>query len=434
MSISRLLKIIAGVESISYDSFRVEGLGGNAKIIITARIPSRKKSRCSRCHHKAAYYDRPYEKRRWRALDLATSKLFIEAAVRRVHCPLCGVVTEHVPWARPSSRFTKNFEERVAWLTTHNSKESVSKLMRIAWSTVGDICFRVYDALCEGRPSPLNGLRYLGIDETSYKKGHKYMTVVVNHETASVVWCQKGHGKEVLSRFFEQLTPEQRASIELVSADGARWIHDCVASYCPNAKRCVDPFHVVSWATEALDAARRDLWQSWRGAMAKKEKRGRGRPRKDEFIDTSEKDAVNAIKQARFALLKNPENLTQNQQIKLQMIEAEHPYLHKAYALKERLRLIFKMAPEKAKAAIKLWYKLAKRSRIPAFIELADKIKRHRPQILNSIRNRLSNARIEAINNKIKLTIRMAYGFRNMENLIALVMLRCSNVKIELPW
>lgn len=108
--------------------------------------------------------------------------------------------------------------------------------------------------------SRFDGLVNIGIDETSYKKGYKYMTVVVNHDTASVVWCSKGYEKEVLSLFFEKLRPEQRASIRCVSADGARWIASCVEEYCPNAERCVDPFHVVSWATEALDKVRRQAW------------------------------------------------------------------------------------------------------------------------------------------------------------------------------
>ena len=96
----------------------------------------------------------------------------------------------------------------------------------------------------------------IGIDETSYKKGHKYMTVIVNHETGALIWAKKGHGKEILESFFEELTDKQRENIKLVSADGARWIKDCIEEYCPNAQRCVDPFHVVMWANEALDKVR----------------------------------------------------------------------------------------------------------------------------------------------------------------------------------
>ncbi len=142
----------------------------------------------------------------------------------------------------------------------HCAKSTVAKLIRVEWHTVGGICQRVYEELERKGAPRFDGLVNIGIDETSYKKGHKYMTVVVNHDTASVVWCGIGYGKEVLSRFFELLTEEQRKSIRCVSADGARWIADCVAAYCPNATHCIDPFHVVSWATDALDQVRREAW------------------------------------------------------------------------------------------------------------------------------------------------------------------------------
>ena len=132
--------------------------------------------------------------------------------------------------------------------------------MRVEWHTVGGICKRVYQEMEESRSSRFNGLVNIGIDETSYKKGHKYMTVVINHDKSSVIWCAPGYGKDVLSQFFELLSEEQRASIRCVSADGARWIASCVEEYCPNAQRCIDPFHVVSWATDAFDQVRREAW------------------------------------------------------------------------------------------------------------------------------------------------------------------------------
>lgn len=120
------------------------------------------------------------------------------------------------------------------------------------------ICRQIYQELEAARPSRFNGLVNTGIDETGYKKGHKYMTVVINHDTASVVWCGKGLVKEVLSQSFELLTEDQRASIRCVSADAGRWIDFCVEKYCLNAQRCVDPFHVVSWAIDALNQVRRE--------------------------------------------------------------------------------------------------------------------------------------------------------------------------------
>ena len=117
--------------------------------------------------------------------------------------------------------------------------------------------------------APLN-LVNIGIDETSYKKGHKYITIVVNHDTNTVVWVYKGFGKEVLEKFFKGLTEKQRSSIKLVSGDGARWIESTVHRFCPKAIFGIDPFHVVSWCTEVLDAVRKEEWNNARNELKKR--------------------------------------------------------------------------------------------------------------------------------------------------------------------
>jgi transposase len=156
-------------------------------------------------------------------------------------------------------------------------RSALAELMRIDWHTVGGICARV-EASLEGAAGRgrLDGLRRIGVDETSYKKGHKYMTVVVDHDSGRGVWAAKGHGKAQLDAFFDLLDDGQRSSIEVVTADGARWIADVVAARLPGAVLAVDPFHAVSWATAALDDLRRQTWREARGEP--RAKRGRGRP------------------------------------------------------------------------------------------------------------------------------------------------------------
>jgi transposase len=132
-------------------------------------------------------------------------------------------------------------------------------------------------------------------------------------------------------------------------------------------------------------------------------------------------------------LLKNPENLTQNQQAAMEMLIKSDKRLYRAYLLKEGLRSVFKFTHEEAIIELNKWLAWAARCRIPEFVELGKKIKRHYDAILSSIKNELSNARIEAVNNKIKVTIRMGYGFRNIDNLIALVRLKCGGCDITLP-
>ena len=128
------------------------------------------------------------------------------------------------------------------------SRIAVAAFMRISWNTVGPIIERVEKDLDINPNARFDNLVRIGVDETSYRKGYKYITTVVNHDTGNVIWVAKGHGKTIFEQFFKLLTPEQRNSIQLVSGDGAKWIDECIKEYCPNANRCVDPFHVIEWA------------------------------------------------------------------------------------------------------------------------------------------------------------------------------------------
>lgn len=399
-----------------------------------------KQCRCPHCNNgkKLPRYDT--HSSRWRGLDCGGLIIEIESEVPRVSCPVHGVVTAEVPWAFPNSRFTKDFDLTVAWMAKHVNKSAVCSYMRISWETVGRCISRTREYLEPDTASRLSGLKRIGIDETSYSKGHKYITTVINHDTNTVVWVSKGHGKAVLENFFQTLTAEQRADIEVITGDGARWITDCVEEYCPDSLRCTDPFHVVEWATAALDEIRKEAWRDANAKLKeiqKEVKRGRGRPSADDEESqrlTEAKDKAKNIKNSRYALGKAPENLTENQKVKLAMIQANDGRLYRAYQLKESLRLLLKTKdPGKAEAELNHWLSWAQRCRIPSFVELGRKIKRHKEYILNFIRTGLSNARVEANNNKISLIIHRSFGFRNLNNLADLIMLVCSSLVIPLP-
>jgi transposase len=431
--ISSLIKKFLNVNDIVIEDVCFEVNDEDESLVIKARPTKAAQGRCGICDRKSKGYDGGNATRRWRSLDLGAAKTFIEAPARRVRCKEHGVVAAKVPWARHGARMTYAFEDTVAWMMLHMSRSTVSSLMRVAWNTAGHIAKRVHDDLKGANPGMFDNLRRIGIDETSYKKGHKYMTVIVNHDTGALIWAAKGHGKKVLDAFFVSLNPEQKASIRYVTADGARWIADSVREHCPNAERCIDPFHVVGWATEALDGVRRDAWrdamkESYGVKTAKKKpgraKKGQGKPgkRKGE-----------TVKGLRYALLKNPDALTAGQAAAVEMIAKSDGRLYRAYLLKEKLRLLLKLPLELAAEALDGWIKWARRCRIPQFVELQKKIARHKDAITATVRHGLSNARVEAVNNKIKLTVRIGYGFRNIDNLIALVMLRCSGIKLTLP-
>lgn len=395
---------------------------------------------CPHCHSAVKFYDYISSKEKiWRTLDF--NGIIIELAYRvpRIKCPEHGVVTAEVPWAFPGSKFSKDFDMMVAFLSMAMSKKAISELMRIDWETVGRCIERAMTVLEPDPSRRLNGLVNIGIDETSYKKGHKYITVVVNHDTNEVVWLADTHGKNVLKRFFEGLTTEQLATIQNVSADGANWITECVEEFIPQAHRCCDAFHVVQWATDALDSVRKrrlaDYNQKIKLMEAGKEKK-RGRPHKsDEMAKALKeiKDEKSLIRRAKYSLGKAPEHLTEKQRVNLEIITRRDKQLLRAYALKEDLRSILKMTDcEEAKIELDKWKWRASHSRIEEFKKLYEKVKSKEKYILNTIKYRISNARVESINNKIKLTVRAAYGFRNIENMFAMIYLHCSNIKVPL--
>ena len=243
-----------------------------------------------------------------------------------------------------------------------------------------------------------------------------------------------------MEQFFRQLSPEQLSSIRVVTGDGAKWITDCVNEFTTDCERCIDPFHVVEWATEALDEVRREVWREAHDEAvqaAKAHPRGKGRPTADDKearIVAAAKAKADEIKNSAFALGKAPEHLTESQRAKIAMIAENNDRLYRAYRMKETLRLLLKIKDEEeAEVELNRWLWWASHSRIPAFKELYKKIKRHKRHILNTIRLGMSNARIEATNNKIKLIIRKAYGFRNIQNMLDMVYLVCSDLRIPLP-
>jgi transposase len=387
-------------------------MGSEGEVIVAVRPAWRERDRCGICRRRSPGFDLGEGRRRWRAMDLGTTLAFVEAQAPRVRCRRHGVVVCAVPWARHGSRFTRAFEDQVAWLAVHCSKTATAELMRVAWRTVGGICARV--AAEAGREVDLLcGLRRIGIDEISHRTGQRYLTVVVCHDTGRLVWAAAGRDRQTVERFLDALGEERCKQIELVSCDMAGWIAGPIADRLPDAVRCVDPFHVVQLATDALDEVRREVWNEARRA--------------------GHDQLARRLKGARYALWKNPERLTQRQQAKLAMIQQTNRRLYRAYLLKEQLRQIYRLEPGPAIALLDAWIAWARRCRLPSFVKLAKTISAQRAGIVAAIEHGLSNARVEAINTQIRLITRRAFGFHSADALIALAMLTLADLCPPLP-
>lgn len=394
------------------ESVELVGEGAAEVLVVGVRPTRSRRLRCSRCDRRCRGYDQGEGRRRWRGLDLGTVRVYVEADAPRVSCPEHGVVVAAVPWARPGSRFTATFEDTCAWLAAHAAGSVVAELLRCSWRSVTRIVARVV-ADAAGRTDQLAGLRRIGIDEIAYRKGHRYLLVVVDHDTGRLVWAAPGRDTATLGAFFDALGQARAEALTHVSADGAEWIHTVVAQRAPQAVVCLDPFHVVAWATKALDEVRRGLVNGLRSD---------GHP-----------EQAKALKGSRWALIKNPEDLTGEQRSTLASIAGTNKGLYRAYLLKEQLRAVFAAKGEWGRVLLAGWLAWARRSRLPAFVKLARTIERYRPLIWNTLDHGLSNARSEATNTHLRLLTRRAYGFHTPDALIAMAMLTRGGLCPDLP-
>jgi transposase len=402
----------------------------------------------------------------WRHLDLGVWRLEIRATLRQLRCPEHGVHVEGVPFARHRARFTRDFDDLVAWLTTKADKTTITRLVRIDWQTIGRIIKRVGEELIDG--DRLEGLFEISIDEVAWRTGHRYLTLVAGHARGCVVWGTEGKGQAAADAFFDELDapaddstpplsgrpssePEPaimvpfgpcptvpaghgiqgawlepdleidpaivaRASrLRAVSMDMTGGYAKSVRANAPQATIVIDNYHVVQLATKALDEVRREHWNELRAAGAK--------------------DAARQFKHDRWALLKNPDDLTDTQADALAEIQAIGGKVARAWTMKEMVRAIFAkgLTVETVSKLIDRLLARLSRSRLEPFVRLGRTIRKHREGILAARRLQLSNARAESLNNKVKLLVRRAYGFHSANAALALVHLVCGPVTLTLP-
>ena len=300
----------------------------------------------------------------WRAVDLGLWRLEIRCRLRRLRCPEHGAHVEGVPFARDGARFTRDFEDVVAWLATKTDQTATCRLMRIDWETVGRIIKRVGDELLPA--DRLTDLFDISLDEVAWRKGHRYLTLVGDHREGCVVWGTEGKGQAAADQFFEALDPPAdrsaqphrapepaimvpfgpcptvpaghgiqgawlagdvelepamfaRASrLRAVSMDMTGGYAKSVRQHAAQAEIVIDNYHVVALATKALDEVRREHW--------------------NELRVTGELGAAKAFKDARWSLLKNPEHLTDRQAATLAALQTAGGKIPRAWAHKETVR------------------------------------------------------------------------------------------------
>lgn len=400
MRATTLLKTILGIKftHVTGVSFTEEGL-------VCEVAPTTSVARCGSCWSKV--YD-VYDKREryWRHLDLGGMKTELRYAIRRVDCPRCGVTTELVPWASHGSNFTDAFEQTTAYLAQACSQTVVAEMMRVAWRTVGAIITRVVARVAPA--DRLAGLTHIGVDELSYRKHHEYVTIVVDHTTGNVVWAHPGKNADTLREFFVELGETRCAELKAVTIDMSAAYRAAAEEHAINADIIFDRFHVQKLAHDALDEVRR---AEVRGLVEPEDRR--------------------ALKRTRFALQKNPWNMTAIEKGKLVDVQRTNRTLYRAYLLKESLAAILdRRQPNVAKKKLVEWISWATHAGIAPFAKAAHTIERHLEGIVAYIATGLSNGRSEGLNGKARTLTRRAYGFHSSSSLIGMLFLCCSGITL----
>jgi transposase len=455
---SRLLDLPGvWVRSVSFEPDRV---------LVTVAL-RRRRLRCPKCSYSTRHREsKQHHESVWRHLDLGRWRLEVRARLRRLRCPEHGAHVEGVPFARDGARFTRDFENLVAWLATKTDKTATCRLTRIDWLTIGRVIERVGGELIDG--DRLSDLFEISIDEVAWRKGHRYLTLVGDHRRRCVVWGCEGKGQAAADEFFAELDPPPEAAepehakqprqapepaimvpfgpcptvasghgiqgawlrgdqelepaifarasrLRAVSMDMSDGYAKSVRQHASQAVICIDNFHVVQLATKALDEVRREHWNDLRAA--------------------GDRGAAKDFKDSRWSLLKNPADLTDTQADTLARLHAAGGKVPRAWAMKEMVRAIFaaRLTVDTVAELIDRLLARLSRSRLKPFVRLGRTIRKHRPGILAARRLNISNARAEAMNNKVKLIVRRAYGFHSANAALALVHLTCGPDTLTLP-
>lgn len=367
---------------------RTEYAQGGAILHIRTR---KDKIHCPKCHSKDVVCSGTVV-RDFKSLPMGDRPITLRMTVQRLECKHCGcVVQEEISFAKPKCQYTKRMAKYVQKLCQYMSITDVAKHLHMSWNTVKNInkehLKRKYS-----KPN-LNNLRIIGIDEFAVKKGHVYMTIVVDLLSGEVVYVGDGKGKDALDDFWKMLA-KSKCKIEAVATDLSAAYIAAIKEHLPDAVQVFDHFHVVKLANEALDKVRIDTYKS-----------------------LGPTEQPKAIKGLRWILLGNREELdSDDASQRLEKALEVNADLATAYYLKEDLRRIWhQLDKEHAEILLTNWIQQARASGVKPMMKLADTIERHANGILAFYDYSITSGKVEGINNKIKTIKRKAFGYRDNE-------------------
>lgn len=346
---------------------------------------------CHKCHTPALTVHAQGRRRFIQDLNLAHRAIWLDVEYRKVWCEQCdGVRVEHLSFCGAGQRVTHRLARYIHDLCRHLTVKEVAERFELHPTTVKDID-KAFLAE-EFAQTDYTDLKVLAIDEIALKKGHHYMTVVLDYLSGRVVWMGEGRSMETLDQFFAGMTDDQKAAIEAVAMDMWEAYINRVQHHCPQAHIVFDFFHVVQGFGRVIDKIRRD-----------------------EYLQASQEDR-DILKGSRYLLLKNEENLTAKQRPRLQKLLAMNETLNTVYILKDQLKMVYYYSdPELVQQALDDWCRMAQSVNHPSMQAFIKKLRFFEYGILNHADYPIGTSVLEGVNNKIKLLKRRAYGYHDAE-------------------
>jgi transposase len=376
------------------------------EITIRVEYPRGELLQCPECEQVCPGYDRKV--RRWRHLNTMQFKTIIESEVPRVECPTHGVKSIGVPWAEDRSRFTALFEAyAINVLLAVRSKVQAEELAEISWDQVDLIMDRAVARGMDRRE--IEKLRYCGIDEKSFGKGHNYASILHDLEGKRVLEVVHTRTTEAASELWQRIPEQQRKQIEAVAMDMWQPYMESTATHVPQADIVHDKFHCVKELKTAVDSVRK----------------------KEHKILKAENGGESVLNKTKYLWLTNSKNWSDAQRAQFAEMKIDILQVGRAWSIAQAFEDFW--AYRYAGSARKFfdrWYFWATHSRLQPVIDAAKTLKRHLPGLLAYCKHRITNAAAEGTNSKIQLIKANARGFRNFEKYRIAILFHCGRLDL----
>ena len=362
-------------------------------------------AQCPECGRECSIHDCAPE-RTWRHLDTMQFITVIRARTPRANCPEHGVKTMTVPWAAPQGRFTLHFERfAVEVLLACANVQAGCELLGIGWETAHEIMKRAVARGLERRQ--LDQLKYLGLDEKSFKRGHSYITLLTDLEQARVLEVVADRTTEAAGQLWDTLSQEQKAAVEAVAVDMWEPFIQTIQKQVPAADIVHDRFHVSKYLNESVDTVRR---QEHKALLAQGDE---------------------TLKGTRQLWLYNPQHFSEEQREEFSGLKDQQLKVARAWAMKELFSKFWEYQEEGwARRFFKDWFGWVSRSQLKPMAEVARLLKRHLENLLTYLRHHITNAVTEGLNSKIQSIKSAARGFRNFKNYRTRILFFCGKLNL----